>query len=79
MKNASISRHIVHDAPTRTDKLAPVRRPERARAPQRNDADACVLCARVQQHVQVELFEQPVVRRGAAECYEAGGDDDTWR
>ena len=54
----------------RTDKLTPMREPKRARAPQRKYAHACVVRARVHQHVHIESLKQRVVvviRRGIAE------------
>jgi len=56
--------------PKRTDKLAPVRCPERSRTLQGKDAHARVVCARVHQNVQVEPLEQRVVRRAVGERYE---------
>src|SRR6266850_2106156 len=65
---------ICHEA-ARTDKLAPVCRPERPRALQRKDADVHLVRARVHQHVQVEPLEQRVVRSGVTERYETSRND----
>jgi len=51
-----------------------MRRPDRACTLQRKDAHTRVVRACMHQHVQVELLEQCVVRRGAAERHESSRD-----